>query len=408
VAHTDRTSAVPRDVPYRGRRERWPAARVALTAFFCLDGLLFAGWVVRIPAVKAQVHASPGALGLALLCLSAGAVAAMRPTGRLCVRWGNVRVTLASAVLLSLAVALPAQCHTVVALGAALFVFGIGYGALNVGMNSAAVDQVAASPGLQMPSFHAAYSLGGLLGSALGGLAAPYLSPAVHLALAALLGLVATGCAGTALARHPVPVAAPVRAAGADPRGAGARHLGLLVVLLGVVALCDAYGEGALADWATLHLTADLRTTSAVAAVGFAVYSCAMTLGRLGGTWALSRFGPARLLVRGAALAAAGMLVAALSPLLPLVLLGFLLVGLGLANIFPIAIARAGELTGPQGVATASTFGYGGMVLGPPVIGFLAQYAGLPTALTSVALLAALSGAAALLVQRVARRAERG
>src|SRR5581483_2383172 len=160
----------------------------------------------------------------------------------------------------------------------------------------------------------------------------------------------------------------PVRASGADPRAAGSRHLGLLVVLLGVVALCDAYGEGALADWATLHLTADLHTTSAVAAVGFAVYSCAMTLGRLGGTWALSRFGPARLLVRGAALAAAGMLVAALSPLLPLVLLGFLLVGLGLANIFPIAIARAGELTGPQGVATASTFGYGGMVLGPPVI----------------------------------------
>jgi MFS family permease len=176
------------------------------------------------------------------------------------------------------------------------------------------------------------------------------------------------------------------------------------VLLLGLVALCDAYGEGALADWGTLHLSSDLHATASVAAAGFAAYSLAMTTGRLSGTRLVERFGPTRVLVTGSAVACTGMLVTALSPWLPLALGGFLLVGLGLANIFPLAIDRAGALNGPKGVATASMLGYGGMVVGPPVIGFLAQVLGLPVALLSVALLAALAGVAALAVQRAAAR----
>jgi MFS family permease len=180
----------------------------------------------------------------------------------------------------------------------------------------------------------------------------------------------------------------------------------LLVLLLGVVALCDAYGEGALADWGTLHLSADLHATASVAAGGFAAYSLAMTTGRLSGTRLVERFGPTRVLVTGAGVACGGMLVAALSPWLPLALAGFLLVGLGLANIFPLAIDRAGALNGPKGVATASMLGYGGMVLGPPIIGFLAQGVGLPTALVSVAVLAGLAGVAALVVRRASAASE--
>ncbi|MBF9068493.1 MFS transporter [Streptacidiphilus sp. NEAU-YB345] len=383
---------------------RWPAARTALTGFFALDGFLFAGWVVRIPEIKAQVHASPGLLGLALLCVSAGAVAVMGPIGRLCVRFGNHAMTVAASVLLCVAVVLPPLTHSVLALGLVLLVFGAGYGAMNVGINSAAVDFVAAARRPVMPAFHAAYSLGGLVGATVGGLLTSVMTATQYLGLLAVGGLAATAWAAVPLLRHPVPHADRSGDGHTERSGtasaAVAPGVALLVVLLGVVALCDAYGEGAMADWGALHLRQDLHATSGVAAAGFALYSATMTIGRLSGTRLVERFGPIRLLVGGAALATVGMTAAALSPTLPLALAGFLLVGLGLSNIFPLAIDRAGALRGPRGVATASMLGYGGMVAGPPVIGFLAQGLGLPVALLSVALLVALSGVASLAVRR--------
>ncbi|NEE58995.1 MFS transporter, partial [Streptomyces sp. SID8455] len=122
---------------------------------------------------------------------------------------------------------------------------------------------------------------------------------------------------------------------------------------------------------------------------GYALFALTMTIGRLTGTLLLERLGQTRTLVLGGAVAAAGMLLGALAPTVWLALAGFAVTGLGLANIFPVAVGRAGELAGPSGVAAASTLGYGGMLLGPPAIGFLADWFSLPVALTTVALLAA-------------------
>ena len=150
--------------------------RASLCAVFAADGFIFASWAVRIPAVKAAVGASPPALGLALLGVSLGAIATMTLTGALCRRFGSPRVVIVSAVWLSFALLLPAISSSALALGLSLVVFGIGYGGLNVAMNSYAVDLVAVMRRPVMPSFHAAWSFGGLAGAALGGLAAPHLS----------------------------------------------------------------------------------------------------------------------------------------------------------------------------------------------------------------------------------------
>ncbi|MFB7617426.1 MFS transporter [Kitasatospora sp. NPDC056181] len=391
----------------------WGAARLALTAFFAVDGFLFAAWVVRIPDIRSQVSASHSALGLALLCVSAGAVATMPVVGRLCLRYGSRPVTVGSLALLSLAVPLPAHAHSVAALGGVLLLFGAGYGGANVAMNSAAVDLVAQLRRPVMPSFHAGYSLGGLLGAGVGGLLATALTTAWALALGGLLGLAVTVAAGVVLLRGPAaPVVAPERAAvssssgGAPERAAtsspGAARLPqarLLVLLLGLTACCTAYGEGAVADWTTLHLTDDVHATAGAAAAGYAAYAFAMTSGRIAGTWLSIRFGQTRLMLLGGLTAAAGMLLAALAPSVPLAVTGFVLVGLGLANLFPLAIARAGAAGGPQGVALASTLGYGGMLIGPPVIGFLADAVGLPLALTTVALTATLAALLPLTVR---------
>lgn len=146
--------------------------RTALTVFFALDGFLFAGWVVRIPAIKQQTGASASTLGLALLGVSAGAVITMMLTGRLCRRYGSHAVTTVCGVLLPLSIALPAQTHSALSLGLVLLVFGAAYGGMNVAMNSAAVDLVAELRRPVMPSFHAAFSLGGMVGAGLGGLVA--------------------------------------------------------------------------------------------------------------------------------------------------------------------------------------------------------------------------------------------
>ncbi|MEU1342476.1 MFS transporter [Streptomyces sp. NPDC005827] len=364
--------------------------RIAITALFAMDGFVFAGWVVRIPDIKHQTHASVGALGLALLGVSAGAVITMTLTGRLCRRYGSHHVTVACAALLALSVALPPLTHSVLALGTVLLLFGAAYGSLNVAFNSAAVDLVAALRRPIMPSFHAAFSLGGMIGAGLGGLVAGSLSPTRHLLALTVIGLLVTAVVGRTLLRYDAPVPHTEERSGATPRRLDARTR-RLVLVFGLIALCTAYGEGAMADWGALHLRQDLGASAGLAAAGYTCFALAMTVGRASGTRLLERLGRSRTVIFGGSTAAAGMLLGSLAPWVWATLLGFAITGLGLANLFPVAVERAGALAGPSGVATASTLGYGGMLLGPPAIGFLADWTSLPTALTSVAVLAAVA-----------------
>lgn len=392
--------------------------RAAITAFFAMDGFVFASWAVRIPAVKASVGASPATLGIALLGVSVGAIATMALTGALCRRFGSPRLIVVGAVWLSLALLLPALARSAIALGLGLAVFGIGYGGLNVAMNALAVDLVAVLRRPVMPSFHAAWSLGGLAGAALGGLAAPALTPLAHFALVGLFGLAVTAACGRIVLSTRLPVAhtgsTEDAATASGPGGGGTAGTGAAethaeipngggshpdpaaarsgvwrtVLLLGVIALCSTYGEGAVSDWGALHLREDLGAASGLAAAGYAAFALAEACGRLAGSTLLARLGQTRVLVYGGAATFAGMIAAALSPVLPLALAGFALAGLGVANAFPTAMARVGILAGPHGVATASTLGYAGFLLGPPAIGFLAGALSLPAALTTVSLLA--------------------
>jgi MFS family permease len=389
------------------------SVRAAATAFFAVDGFVFATWAVRIPAIKAATHASPAALGLALLGLSGGAIATMTISGALCRRFGAGRMTVGSAILLSFALLLPPLARSAVALALALLVFGAAYGSLNVSMNSLAISVVAALRRPVMPSFHAAWSFGGLAGAALGGLLAPYLAPLPHFALVCAAGLAVTAWWGRTLLTHPLAAAGAVTGELPDPRegasgtspdssvspnsgtghGGRASRRGIgrgwrVVLLFGLIALCSAYGEGAIGDWGALHLRQDLGAGPRLAAAGYAAFALAEACGRLAGSWLLVRLGQTRVLVLGGLTACAGMLAAALAPSVPVVLAGFALTGLGVANMFPAAMTRAGLVAGPNGVAAASTLGYAGFLLGPPTIGFLATAVGLSTGLTTVSVLA--------------------
>jgi MFS family permease len=394
--------------------------RTALCAVFAAHGFMFASWAVRVPAVKQQTAASSAALGLALLGLSAGAVATMLLAGVLCRRFGNSRVTVLSCAVLSLTLPLPALARSAFALGLLLAAFGAAYGCLNVAMNSVAVDIVTALRRPVMPGFHAAWSFGGLAGAGLGGLLAPHLSPMRQLLLVALAGLLVSALAGRVLlTRHgrlpgTAPEAAAPGAAGPgaaapgaaagpgsrrDPAWRGALRTGRMVGLFGLIALCAAYDEGAIGDWGALHLRQDLGASAGLAAAGYAAFALAEASGRLSGTALIEWLGRSRVLILGGLIACAGMLLASLAPYVWLALAGFAATGIGLANLFPAAIARARRLAGSTGVALTSLLGYSGFLLGPPAIGFLASRAGLRTGLTTLSFL----GLAAALIAWLSR-----
>ncbi|MFI9275532.1 MFS transporter [Kitasatospora sp. NPDC052896] len=379
--------------------------RLAISLFFALDGFVFAGWVVRIPAIKEQAHASAGELGLALLGVSVGSVGTMTVTGRLCRRFGTSRVTVVTATVLSLSVTLPPLTHSALQLGLVLLLFGSGYGGLNVAFNTAGVDLATRIRRPILPTFHAAYSAGALVGAGLGGLLAPHLSPQRHLLLLTVIGLAVTAFAGREMLRTPLPAdggGTPGDRPGAGRRRAGAtaRRVRLFVTAYGLITLCTAYGEGALADWGSLHLSTDLHTGPGTAAAGYAVFALTMTVSRMSGTRLLERLGSTPVLVTGGLAASVGMFTAALASQPWLVFLGYAVTGLGLANVFPIAVGTAGTVGGSDGVATATTLGHSGVLLGPPTIGFLAQAFGLPSALTTIAALAALAAVLGYLVAR--------
>jgi MFS family permease len=389
-----------------GDRAGLAGDRAALCAVFAAHGFIFASWAVRVPAIKEQTGASPAALGLALLGLSAGAVATMLIAGMLCRRFGSQRITVVSCALLSVTLVLPALARSATTLGLALLVFGAAYGCLNVAMNSIAVDLVAALRRPVMPSFHAAWSFGGLAGAGLGGLLAPHLSPVRDLLLVAFVGLLVSGLAGRILltsARwlpagptQPEPKTQPEPESKPEPKRDSqlvqawrqAVMNGRVVGLFGLIALCAAYDEGAIGDWGALHLRQDLGAGAGLAAAGYAAFALAEACGRLSGTSLLERLGRTRVLALGGLTACGGMLVASLATDVWLALAGFAATGFGLANLFPAAIARAGLLAGSAGVALTSMLGYSGFLLGPPAIGFLASEFGLRAGLTTLSFLA--------------------
>ncbi len=352
--------------------------RAAVTALFVLDGAVFGSWAARVPDVAVRVGAGHSTLGVALLCLSLGALVCMRFTGGWCARFGPGPVSAAAAVAVSSAALLPGLVYSVPALCVALFVFGAATGMVNVAANAVGV-QVEASVGRPILSgLHAGFSIGGLGGALVGGAVSSLLGVGSHLALVAAAGLFVSASVLPALlgAGRGAPVQGVSAASG---RGGSHGPIAVLVVL-GAIAGCTAFGEGALTDWGAILLREHLAAPASVAAGGYAGFSLAMAGGRLAGGRLLEAMGERRLLVGGAVLAAIGAVAAVTTSSLVVALAGFVLVGLGLANVFPLAIVRAGLLGGP------------------PAIGLLAESAGLPVAVGSVAVMALVAAVLVLTV----------
>ncbi len=372
VAIDDRVTVAP----------RVHAARWAVAAMFLVNGALLANWVARIPAVQQRLGLSAGALGIALLGMAIGALAAFPVTGLLIAHYGSRRVTTGAALVYCAAVPLPGLAPNLPLLMVALIALGAGNGAMDVAMNAQGVAVEARYGRPIMSSFHGLWSVGGFAGALVGGLAAGAgIAPFPHLLGAAVVLVIAALVA----ARWLLPVAADADS-GAPAFARPTRAL----LGLGVVAFCSALGEGAMADWSAVYLHSSLATSAAFAAAGYAGFSLAMTVGRLSGDRLTHRFGPVVLVRVGGLLAAAGLSAALVVGRSVPAVAGFALVGAGLSLVAPLVYSRAGRTPGVSpaaALAAVATMGYTGFLLGPPIIGAVAQALSLRDALGLIVLL---------------------
>ncbi|WP_282021431.1 MFS transporter [Ruegeria faecimaris] len=344
------------------------AAWRAVAAMFILNGALFGIWASRIPAVRDHLDLSHEALGYGLLFMAAGAVCSFPVTGRLTDRFGAVAITRIIAILYTASLILLAFAGSFWALAFFLFVFGAFHGSMDVAMNAWAAEVERAYDRPVMSSFHAMWSLGAGLG-ALSGFGAIQMGLTVtqHFLLA---GGIVVGLT-LALSRVQWNSHRVVAAGGAIfalPSGA--------LILVGFIALCGALGEGAVADWSAIFLRDVTGARESVAALGYAVFSVTMVAFRLAGGVVIARFGPTATARFGGVCAALGVLAVVSAYDAGIALVGFGLMGLGYAVIMPLAFSRAANdphVPPGQAIASVATLGYGGLLIGPPLIGFLAE-----------------------------------
>lgn len=342
------------------------AARLSVLIVFFIHGTVFATWVSRIPSVQANLGLSTGQLGLSLLGVAVGSILSMPIAGWLIARYGSMPVTVVSSLMFCMTLVLPSFATSAVNLGIGLSFLGLAAGAMDVSMNAqgVAVEKRAYKP--LMSGFHAGFSIGGMVGAAVGGLIAKAgISVQWHFRVGAVLCL--------AIILSVIRGLLPGRADAAS----GKRGFELTPAVLGLGAICFCFflGEGAMADWSALYLSRTLNAGPAQAAAGYALFSAAMAFGRVIGDSLRARFGPVFLVRYGSLLAAAGLAVALLAPYRWTALAGFTMVGFGCSIIVPIAFAAAGSLAESTGgsLATVVALGYFGLFVGPPMIGMAAD-----------------------------------
>lgn len=412
-------------------------ARAATRAqFFCLGGI-YGTWGVHVPTIKAHYRLDEASLSFALLAVAGGAVFALLRAGALVSRIGARAGAIGSGIVMCAALGALLASESYAMLIAAALVLGASSAVFDVSINTEGAALEALGTRKVMSGFHGMFSLGGMAAAGVGAwvigagipadvhlmVAAALLAPTVVLAGAFMLpahsphdaNLAASVQGAKAVAdRPPLPsFASPDQGssriastrAGSDERTNAGATTGTLagpgkhtdaarrsrrrLLLLGLLGAAGLEAEGAMYDWSVLYLDQNLGAVPALAALAYGSFSAAMAAGRFAGDALRTRVDGATVLGGGAMLAACAMTAVLLIGHPLVALIGFAVVGLGLANVVPVLFVAATEIPGVApsvGIAKVSSLGYLGFLLGPPLIGWLAHATSLPIALGVVVL----------------------
>jgi MFS family permease len=359
---------------------RFVRARGALSSLFLLHGFIAASWVARIPAVSEGLGLEAVVLGTILMGNMAGSLAGSITSGGLVDRYGS-RATAQYTVLAALVglVSLSLMPSAML-LFVGLAVYGLLMSYLNIAINAQATALEARYGRPIFSSFHAMWSLGALLGALSGaGLAGLGFQPWLHFVLVGLVGALIVGVGWRWLLETPVP---PIRRVFALPTGP--------LLFLGLMGFCTAISDGSIPGWSGVYLRS-LGAPESVAALGFAVHQSVMLLGRLSGDWLVARFGAVRVVRYGALFGGLGLGLGVLSQSVEGALLGIACMGWGMATLFPMMFAAASNtpgLSAASAISSVSTMSTLGGLVGPLLLGGVAEVGGVRSSFLLAAMLA--------------------
>jgi fucose permease len=353
--------------------------RWATTAVFFVNGAVIGTWVAQIPWIAGRFDLANGTIGLVLLGMSVAVVVVFPLAGQAVAKRGSRRMTWLGGIAATLAVNLPVLAPEPLLVVAGLAVLGGCSAVMDLAMNTHGVKVEKDCGRPIMSSLHAGWAFGGMTGAAFAaGMTAIGLDPRASVAIAAVALLGTLTLAMRRIGEGSV-------AAGEDTQRL--RLPSRSVVLLAVLCLLVMITEGAMGDWGGIYLRKDLGADAAVAALAFSFFTAGMTAGRLAGDRINHRIGPVALLRWGALLTAAPLAAMLLIGSAATALIGLFLIGLGVANGVPLMFSAAGRHPGtPPGpaIAAVSSMGSLGFIVGPPLIGFVAQGSSLPWALAGL------------------------
>ncbi len=353
------------------------ATRIA----FIANGLAFASWAPIIPFAKANTGVDEAALGLLLLCLGIGSVISMPITGWLCARHGTRPMILISAMIMACALPFLAYLFTYWALAINRLIFGASIGTLDVAMNIHAAEVEKRSGRALMSGFHGMFSVGAICGAGFVTLLISY----------GVAPLIATLCVTSSVIVAILWVQSHYLITKSDAPEPFRPPCGIvkwLALLAGIAFLI----EGAIMDWGALLMIERAVFSMQQAALGYIAFSITMVIGRLSGDYVVPRIGRRAILLGGGTLVVLGLIAITTLPSPALNLIGFAVIGLGAANLVPVVFSAAGQqsdMDPNMAVASVTFVGYAGILLGPAIIGFGAQYTSLPIAMGSLAILGA-------------------
>lgn len=362
-------------------------ALAATRALFLALGLIAGVWGAHVPTVKVQYGLSDAGLGGALLAVGVGSVGALLLAGRLIGRLGTRATAMATGGAMALGMATVLHWPNLGLLLLSNALFGMALSVFDVAINAEGTALEARAGRPVMANLHGMFSLGAMGGALLAaGMIRLQWLPAWQFIVASLLMAAALAwAAGGMLDAHPATPAGSGPAQFAWPRGA--------LLLIGLLIFAGMTAEGVMVDWVVLFLKQERGLPQDQAALGYAAFVGAMAAARLWGDRLRGRWADAALLGRGAWLAAAAMALALLGGPPALALLAFAATGAGLALAVPLLYTAASRVPGSSSsaaLAAASSIGYAGFLVGPPLIGFISQALSLTAALWVVALAAVL------------------
>jgi MFS family permease len=346
--------------------------RIMVTIFFFVSGFGFSTWASRIPTIQQQLHLNVAQLGVVLFALPIGLMATLPVTSVLLSRKDSRKIMLFGAIAFNVMLCgIGFAAHTW-QLVLFLICFGSSRNLMNIPVNAQSIGVQALYDRSIIARFHAVWSLAGFGGAAVGSLMVSLgVSPTWHFVFVAvvLTTLCLYAYPGT-LSQQPKP--RERRPWFALPDKTLARY--------GMIAFLSMACEGTMFDWSGIYFRNAVHTSAKGATIGFVVYMTAMTLGRLTGDQLANRFGIKRMLMYSGILIGAGLLLAVLLPFWLTAGLGFILTGFGVSCVIPMVFSMAGRsagMTSGSAIASVSTVGYLGFLIVPPLVGSVAQLAGM-------------------------------